>query len=609
MNDLGGTTEQLTASVLHGTLTVGPSTGLTITGNGTASVMLTGGPTALNTDLAGLVYTPTSGFNGPETLSLSDKDLADNLMATGSVTITVNPLPPTVSAPTSASVNQNATLTLTGLERISVADRSGTAETLTLSVLEGAVNVTTTTGLTATTGIGTAVVSLTGPLSALNTDLASATYIPTTGYNGRDTLSLSDTDTVDGLVGTGSVAITVNALPPTISAPTTISVDENSSIALTGGKLISVGDLSGTAEQLTLSVLHGTLNFGMTAGLTVSDNNTASVTLSGPLANLTADLASLSYTPTTGYNGPDTLSLSNKDTADSLAASASVPITVNPLPPTVNAPPAVSVNENGSVTFSGPNTLSVTDTAGGGNENQTLTLAVGNGTLSLPTSAGLAVTGNGTASLSLSGPLSALNTDLVSLVYAPTTGSQTPDTLFLSDQNTVDTLTATNSVAITVNPLPLVNGPASASVNENGSLTFSLANGNPISVTDAAGSGNNTVTLTLEVSNGTLVLMVPTDVKASGSGTANSPLMVTGNVTILNADLAAGLAYKPTTGYGGADVLGLMILDTIDGAQGPVDAISITVNPLPAVSVPAAITVSANSSSAWSIRPTAAATP
>ena len=80
--------------------------------------------------------------------------------------------------------------------------------------------------------------------------------------------------------------------------------------------------------------------------------------------------------------------------------------------------------------------------------------------------------------------------------------------------------------------------------------------------------------------------------KASGTGTAGSPLIVAGNVTILNADLAAGLAYKPTTGYGGADVLGLMILDTIDGAQGPVDAISITVNPLPAVSVPAAITVS-----------------
>ena len=139
-----------------------------------------------------------------------------------SVTITVNPLPPTVSAPASASVNQNATLPFTGLDAISVADLSGTAEKLTLSVLEGALNVTTTTGLTVT-GNGTAVVSLTGPLSALNPDLASLTYMPTTGYNGRDTLSLTDTDTADGLVGTGNVAITVNPLPPTISAPASLS--------------------------------------------------------------------------------------------------------------------------------------------------------------------------------------------------------------------------------------------------------------------------------------------------------------------------------------------------------------------------------------------------
>ena len=218
-----------------------------------------------------------------------------------------------------------------------MANLSGTAEKLTLSVLEGALNVTTTTGLTNVSGTGTAVVTLIGPLSPLNPDLASLTYMPTTGYNGRDTLSLTDTDTVDGLVGTGSVAITVNPLPPTISAPASLTVDENSSIALTGvGNQISVGDLSGTAEQMTL-VLHGTLDFEMTPGLTVSGNNTASVTLSGSVGNLNTALASLSDTPTNGYNGTDTLSLSEKDTADSLAASDSIPITVKPLPPTVNA--------------------------------------------------------------------------------------------------------------------------------------------------------------------------------------------------------------------------------------------------------------------------------
>ena len=75
--------------------TVGPSTGLTISGNGTASVTLTGGLTALNSDLASLVYTPTSGFNGTDwRRTLTDTDTADGQM-TGmvSVTITVNPKP------------------------------------------------------------------------------------------------------------------------------------------------------------------------------------------------------------------------------------------------------------------------------------------------------------------------------------------------------------------------------------------------------------------------------------------------------------------------------------------------------------------------------------
>ena len=192
------------------------------------------------------------------------------------------------------------------------------------------------------------------------------------------------------------------------------------------------------------------------------------------------------------------LDLSILDTNDQgQGATAAVPITVTPLPPAISVPTAVSVNENSSLTLSSGSAVSVTDTADGGNNNQMLTLTVGNGTLSLPTSAGLTVTGNGTDSLTLSGPLSALNADLPGLIYTPTTGSHGSDTLTLSDQDLVDTLTGANSVPITVNPLPSVNGPATASVIENGSLTFSTATTNAFSVTDAAGNGNDAVTLTV----------------------------------------------------------------------------------------------------------------
>ena len=93
----------------------------------------------------------------------------------------------------------------------------------------------------------------------------------------------------------------------------------------------------------------------------------------------------------------------------------------------------------------------------------------------------------------------------------------------MSDQDQVDTLTGTNSVPITVNPLPSVIGPATASVIENGSLTFSTAVTNAFSVTDAAGNGNDAVTLTVSASDGTVSLAAPTGLTVKGSGTAALP--------------------------------------------------------------------------------------
>jgi hypothetical protein len=119
----------------------------------------------------------------------------------------------------------------------------------------------------------------------------------------------------------------------------------------TGNNTISVADLGGTAEQLTLSVSHGTLAFGAPTGLTVSGNDTASIVVNGSVTALDADLLSLSYTPTLGYTGSDTLSLSDKDSSDNVTATASVVITVNvPPPPVVTAPPSAILAENASLT-------------------------------------------------------------------------------------------------------------------------------------------------------------------------------------------------------------------------------------------------------------------
>jgi len=454
VTDAGGTAEQMTLLVNEGTLTLGTTTSLAVTGNGTSSLTLSGTLASLNSDLATLSYTPTAGYNGPDTLSLSDKDTSDSLTVTDSVSITVNPLAPTITAPATASVNENAALAFTAGNAISVTDPSGTAEQLTLTVSHGTLSLGTTTGLTVT-GNGSASLVLSGTLASLNSDLATLSYAPTSGYNGPDTLSLSDKDTTDSLTGSARVSITVNPLAPLITAPASVSVNENASLAFTAGNAISVTDPNGTAEQFTLTVSHGTLSLGTTTGLTVTGNGSASLVLSGTLASLNSDLASLVYTPTSGYNGSDTLSLSDKDTSDSLTGSASVSITVNPVGQALNvtAPATASVSENTSLVFSSSNgsPITVADTNANSHVEQ-LTLVAAHGKVILASTKGLTVTSgsNDSASMTVKGTLANLNADLNGLKFTPTTGYFGSASLTVSYKDLGNSQTAPATVAITV---------------------------------------------------------------------------------------------------------------------------------------------------------------
>src|SRR5947208_1978885 len=107
-------------------------------------------------------------------------------------------------------------------------------------------------------------------------------------------------------------------------------------------------------------------------------------------------------------------------------------------------------------------------------------------------------------------------------------------------------------------------------------------------MTDTAGAGNDNVTVTLSVGNGTVLLGTTTGVTVSGNGTSDSPLTATGTVSTLNADLPS-LVYTPTANYIGPDSLSLTVLDTTDQAQGSPAQVAITVNLLPVLNTPAAV--------------------
>ncbi len=65
-----GSNETVTLSVAHGKLNLSQTTGLTVTGNSTGSITITGSLTNLNAAINGLKYTPTADYNGTDTLNI-----------------------------------------------------------------------------------------------------------------------------------------------------------------------------------------------------------------------------------------------------------------------------------------------------------------------------------------------------------------------------------------------------------------------------------------------------------------------------------------------------------------------------------------------------------
>ena len=90
-----GTSDSITLTVTHGTLTLVGIPGLTFTSgaNGTSSMTVQGALARLNSALNGLVYTPTTGFTGSTSLKISLKNSLDGFTGSATIAISVSPAP------------------------------------------------------------------------------------------------------------------------------------------------------------------------------------------------------------------------------------------------------------------------------------------------------------------------------------------------------------------------------------------------------------------------------------------------------------------------------------------------------------------------------------
>ena len=235
----------------------------------------------------------------------------------------------------------------------------------------------------------------------------------------------------------------------------------------------------------------GSLALGSTSGLTsVSGNGSASITATGTLAQLNTAVSGLTYTPGSGFSGSDSLQISLTDSGDNLSGSASVGLTVTGAP-RISIPSAVNVSKNTAFTFSGGNTVSVSDPAGSGNTEQ-LILHAGRGTVRFTSLSGLKVVSvpNKSASLTVSGTLTNLDHDLAGLVYTPTSGYTGSDSITALVIDQTDGLTSpTATIAVTVGATPAITSAKTATfaVGNNGSFTVRTS-GFPSPTVNVSGS-------------------------------------------------------------------------------------------------------------------------
>ena len=323
-----------------------------------------------------------------------DVDDGSGAASSGSFAISVTPVN---DAPTATNMDvtvlyvEDTPLDLTDIT-ISDVDSPNVTATLTLSDISAGVLSTATSGLVTSTFVAD-VWTASGAIADVDTLLSGVFFTPALNYNSPFSIA---TSVEDGVAAPITNVITVNSTPvndaPTISAAAGYGVNEDDGYRPLGSISISDVDASSGDIQVTVSVSHGILFTGTTAGLTsITGNDSASITLVGALADINGSLAAIGYRPDPDHSGSDTLSigvddLGNTGTGGSQTANTNVPITINP----VNDEQVLAVNTGTTVTEGGTGNvitaamLETTDVDNAADQLiYTVTTAPANGTLYL----------------------------------------------------------------------------------------------------------------------------------------------------------------------------------------------------------------------------------
>jgi hypothetical protein len=287
-----------------------------------------------------LRFTPTAAQVGTTVrivAIVTDKPFDGSPALADAEEITINVVaanqPPVNTVPGAQTVAEDTDLVLStaNTNRISIADPdAGTANVkVTLTVTNGDLTLSSTTGLTFTTGDGTddTTMTFTGTIAAINTALDGLRFSPTANFNGTATLTITTDD--QGNTGGGgakndtdTVSITVT---PVADTPTVTSTTTQEDTPTTTGLVVTPNpaDAATVTHVKVTGITNGTLF--LNDGTTQVDNNDFV-----PIADAQAGFR---FTPAANFAGTVTLQIqaSTSDT-DAGLGGAVVPVLITVLP-------------------------------------------------------------------------------------------------------------------------------------------------------------------------------------------------------------------------------------------------------------------------------------
>ncbi|AFM28093.1 polysaccharide deacetylase family protein [Desulfomonile tiedjei] len=281
-------------------------------------------------------YVGSQNYNGQDSLayvvidSSGQEGIPSAGDGTGTITVTAVNDAPVNAVPGSQSINEDTVLTFSAANgnAISISDVDAGTEPVrvTLTATRGKLTLSGTTGLTFSTGDGTAdtTMTFTGSIDDINAALNGMNFTPNANYAGAATVKIVTNDLGNNPSGaksdTDTIAVTVNAIDdaPVNSVPGTQTVSAGQTLVFNNvnGNRIRVSDVDAGANQIevTLTAANGTLTLYSLTGLTFSagdGTNDESMTFRGTVSSINAAINRLRFIPTIA--GSASLSITTND--------------------------------------------------------------------------------------------------------------------------------------------------------------------------------------------------------------------------------------------------------------------------------------------------------